>query len=123
MVRTILAAAAAGILGGCMTADDVRQRPADFTATYAAHWETVANCLQARFIDGGVVTPQYNQREKTAVLTVAIHGIVAPGPVVAEYRVRGIADEKTAVEYRERPSLFGSKATGREIADRCSRAV
>lgn len=122
MVRTILAVVAAGILGGCMTADDVRQRPADFTATYAAHWETVANCLQARFIDGGVVTPQYNQRDKTAVLTVAIQGIIAPGPVVAEYRVRQSDEDKTTVEFRERPSLFGSKATGREIADRCGRA-
>lgn len=122
MVRTVLAALSIAVLGGCMTADDVRQRPADFTATYPVHWETVANCLQARFIDGGVVTPQYNQRDKTAVLTVAIQGIVAPGPVVAEYRVRQVEGDKTSVELRERPSLFGSKTLGREIADKCGAA-
>lgn len=123
MQRVVLGFAAASALAGCMTADDVRNRPADWTAVYDQPWETMANCIQAHFVDGGVVTPQYNQRNRTAVLTVAVQGIIAPGPVVAEYRIRQVGnDDRSEVQLRQRPSVFGSPKAGQDVVDRCGRA-
>jgi NAD/NADP transhydrogenase alpha subunit len=92
--------------------------------TYDVPWETMANCIQARWVDIVVVTPQYNQRNRTAVLTLTMQGLLAPGSVVGEYAIRqGGNEDRSEVSFRRRRSVLGSDTDGRQIADRCARSA
>lgn len=116
-MKKLLVAMACAALAACTTAESLQQRPLDWTADYAVPWETMANCLQAGF-PGSTVSPRYNQRNRTAALAISMPGIIAPGPVIAEYTVRGDGDEHSRVEMK---TWYGSKAYGRDEADRCAR--
>jgi hypothetical protein len=119
----LLEAAAAG-LAGYVTVDDLRARPPAWTATYDVPWETMANCLRSGLIGGAFVTPQYDQRNRTAVLTLAMQGILAPGPIVGEFQIQQIGQEdRSEVQFRPRPSMSDSDTHGHELADRCARGL
>ena len=111
--------AAAAALAGC-SAESLRSRPPEFVAVYDVPWERMANCLQLHFI-GAEVTPLMNQRDKTATIVVAHRGIIAPGPLAAEYRVRSVDnDDKSEVQMRRYPAYM-SADYGRKVADDCAK--
>lgn len=115
--KLVLAAVAVAAAAGCTSAESIQHRPVDWTAEYAVPWEAMANCLQSGF-PGSMVSPRYNQRNRTAALTISMPGIIAPGPVIAEYQVRGETDDRSRVEMK---TWYGSKVYGRDEADRCGR--
>ncbi len=120
-MRKIACVVTAMALAGC-GAEGVRDRPPEFVATYDVPWERMTICLQMNF-EGLTVTPLINQREKTAALVIAVTGIVAPGPTVAEYRIRQIDnDDRSQVELRRRPGMVMTPSQWREVTDRCARS-
>lgn len=120
VMKTFLAIAASAAMAACTTAESLQQRPVDWTANYGVPWETMANCLQAGF-PSSTVAPRYNQRNRTAALTISMPGIIAPGPVIAEYQVsQGDSDEVSRVTMK---TWYGSKVYGRDEADRCGRGT
>lgn len=114
-MKKLLSVALVG-LAACTTPESIKDRPVDWTADYTVSWETMANCLQSEF-PSSIVSPRYNQRNKTAALTISAQGIIAPGPVVAEYQVsQGESDDRSRVSQK---SWAGGTFPGRKIADRC----
>lgn len=121
-MKKFLAVLPFAAIAACASVEDVRNRPVAWAATYNTRWEAMANCIQSKWIDIVVVTPQYDQRKRTAVLTLTAQGLLAPGAVEAEYEIKQAGGEdQSEVVFRRRRSLLGTDADGRAIADRCGR--
>lgn len=119
-MNRLLAIVGSAALAACTSPESIQGRPIDWTADYNVSWETMANCLQTDFA-ASTISPRYNQQAKTAAITISSPGIIAPGPVIAEYLVsRGDSDDRSRVSQK---SWAGSTFPGRKLADRCGRGA
>lgn len=117
----LLGAAAVG-LGGCASADDVRQRPVVWSAVYAAPYDAMANCITAASISLYVTaTPLIDTRNKRA--EVLVHSMY--GQVMGQYDLREVGEGKTEVSVRSayrRGPAESNNAADRRLSECAARA-
>lgn len=101
MKKTMLAAAA--LLAGCYSIEDVREQPVAWSWAYHVPYDTMANCLAAEWAQDYSVVPQIYNRERRAVVTLAYP---AGNAVIAEYQVQQ-TDTETTVTWRHMGSRPG----------------
>jgi hypothetical protein len=118
-MRLKVFAAAVLALGGCSSVEDVRQKPALWSAVYSTSFDRMTNCLISSSIDAASVTPQLYPSEKLAVITLGVKGSYG---TTGEFRVREVAPGQVDVDYRGRTFASTSAAT-RSIADACAKSA
>ena len=105
----------------CTSLEDVRQQPFSWFSYYPVPFDNLANCLAARSAQLWTVTPQIQERQGIAYVTLGEKG---GSSVVAEYVVWRQADGSSLVGWRRRKiiaDVIGLQSTSREAADRCGR--
>lgn len=98
MKKLVAPAALALALAGCASVDDIRQRPVVFSATYAAPYDRMANCVAAKSIYlFASATPFVDTTARRAeVLQFASSG----GNMIARYEFRDTGAGSTEVTYQ-----------------------
>jgi hypothetical protein len=98
-MRTVFAMASCAALVACASADDIRQRPAVWSATYPAPYDLMANCVAVEMTGfAKAATPLINARAKRA--EVLVYG--SPyGNMLGQFDFRETGDGATSVEYRD----------------------
>lgn len=117
MKKLLLAMAA--LLAGCHSVEEMRQRPAQWTARYSVPFDTMANCLAVQWANtvNMTVLPQLYASERRAAVTLVM---IPAGVIAGDYQIRTNADSTVEVEWRW---YAGNPAFGREKADRCAAAA
>lgn len=114
MRNLIATVAAAAVLTGCYSLDDIRQGPVVWTATFDGQFDAMANCLAGLYGREYSVVPQLYQREQRANLALAMPQGAA---MIAEFQINQIAPATVEVSWRH----IGSPAGGARPVDRLSR--
>lgn len=121
-MKTLSAVASCAALMACASADDIRQRPVVWSATYPAPFDLMANCVAVESTSfAKAATPLINARAKRA--EVLVYG--SPyGNMLAQFDLRETGDGSTAVEYRDfvrRSRLDGDNAADK-LLRQCARS-
>lgn len=98
-MKTFFAVAACAALAACASADDIRQRPVVWSATYPAAFDLMANCVAVEMTGfARAATPLVNARAKHA--EVLVYG--SPyGNMLGQFDLRETGDGVTVAEYRD----------------------
>lgn len=92
----LIGTAAALVLGGCGTSDDVKRTGLVWRGTYSARYDQLASCLSERTTPYYKATVQFDQNGRRATVT---YSIPVTGIPVEVYELRQTSDVATEVSW------------------------
>jgi hypothetical protein len=117
MMRAMLSAAALVVVG-CQSVDDIRSAP-PVVVTVAAPWQAMLACFTEKFLAvGASLTPVIRPAESRATL-LAINAVMGPAPMW-EVTFQGVQEGGTRLEHRDAlPRHMSGRDVFRRIAAEC----
>jgi hypothetical protein len=110
----------AALVAACYSVDEIRVKPAVWTATYQAPFDDMATCITGHAADLDSVTPEVYSSKMLAYVTLSQPPYF---PFFAQYQIDGTGAE-TVVSFRHITGGPGSnrqvERMARENADRCA---
>lgn len=120
-MKKLLAVAACMALAACVSPEELRQRPAAWSALYPVAYDAMAHCVAIESSGfAKSVVPFVSAKEKRAEVMV----LGGYGETIAQFDLRDTGDGMTAVEYRNlyARGRLGADNPGDRILRQCARS-